>query len=181
MPKPERCVAFLRGINLGKRRPPMSQLRDLFADLGYQDVETFIASGNVIFTSDAAVAKLPEQIAVHLEASLGYPVDTFIRTASELRKIGETSPFPEDGDPAYTIHVAFLGQKLPLKQKAALEAIETDNDAFVVSGREFYWRCLGRMSDSDVWKLPETKAVKLPTHSMRSMVSLRKLITKHLA
>ena len=181
MPKPKRYVAFLRGINLGKRRPPMSQLRELFTELGYQDVETFIASGNVIFTSDAAAAKLPGQIAAHLEASLGYPVDTFVRTADEVRQIGATPVFAEDGDPAYTIHVAFLSQKLPPKQKAAFEAIETDKDAFVVSGREFYWRCLGRMSDSEVWRLPETKAIKLPTHSMRSMVSLRKLIAKHLA
>lgn len=180
MPKPQRYVAFLRGMNLGKRRLPMSELRDLFVELDFADVETFIASGNVIFTTDTAASQLAERIATHLESSLGYQVDTFVRTAAEVRKIGASQAFPEDGDPVYTIHVAFLSKKLPAKQAAALAAIETDQDAFLVSGREFYWRCLGRMSDSEVWKLPETKAIKLPTHSMRNMTSIRKLIAKHL-
>ena len=45
----QRYIAFLRGINLGKRRLPMSQLRDLFEELGFDDVDTFIASGNIVF------------------------------------------------------------------------------------------------------------------------------------
>jgi uncharacterized protein (DUF1697 family) len=44
----QRYIAFLRGINLGKRRLPMSQLKALFEELGFREVETFIASGNVV-------------------------------------------------------------------------------------------------------------------------------------
>src|SRR3954466_1331358 len=73
-----RSFAFLRGINLGNRRPLMSRLRELFAELGLEQVETFIASGNVVFsTPPKDGASLEKQIASHLEASLGYPVDTF--------------------------------------------------------------------------------------------------------
>jgi uncharacterized protein (DUF1697 family) len=46
----QRYVAFLRGINLGQRRPPMSRLRALFGEMGFDEVETFIASGNVLFS-----------------------------------------------------------------------------------------------------------------------------------
>lgn len=180
MPKPQRHVAFLRGMNLGKRRLPMSDLRDLFIELGFEEVETFIASGNVIFATDVTASKLPDQIAQHLRKSLGYQVDTFVRTTTDVKKIGASQSFPEDGDPAYTIHVGFLQKKLPANQAAALAAIATEKDAFQVTGKEFYWRCLGKISESDVWKLPETKAIKLPTHSMRNMTSIRKLIAKHL-
>ena len=47
----QRYIAFLRGMNLGKRRLPMSRLKELFEELGFNDVETFIASGNVLFSS----------------------------------------------------------------------------------------------------------------------------------
>ena len=68
----QRYIAFLRGINLGKRRLPMSQLKALFEELGFDDVETFIASGNIVFSSKVTnTSRLESQIAKHLEASLG--------------------------------------------------------------------------------------------------------------
>ncbi len=80
-----RYVAFLRGMNLGKRRLEMSQLKTLFEELGYGQVATFIASGNVIFsTRERNAQKLEVRIAEHLERSLGYGVDTFVRTLDEV-------------------------------------------------------------------------------------------------
>ena len=80
-----RYIAFLRGINLGKRRPAMSELKALFEKMGFAEVETFIASGNILFSSKVTDAgKLEAQIAKHLEAALGYDVDTFVRTAAEV-------------------------------------------------------------------------------------------------
>jgi uncharacterized protein (DUF1697 family) len=93
-----RYVAFLRGINLGKRRPPMARLRSLFEELGFGAVETFIASGNVIFSARAADSnRLESRIAAHLEESLGYGVDTFARTLDEIAAIAKGKVFPEDG------------------------------------------------------------------------------------
>jgi uncharacterized protein (DUF1697 family) len=51
----QRYIAFLRGINLGKRRLPMSQLKALFEELGFDDVETFIAGGNIVFSSKVTI------------------------------------------------------------------------------------------------------------------------------
>jgi uncharacterized protein (DUF1697 family) len=95
----ERYVAFLRGINLGKRRPPMSQLRELFEEMGFDEVETFIASGNVLFSSKQRMrSELETRIARQLEDSLGYAVDTFVRTVEEVTAIGKAKMFPEDGE-----------------------------------------------------------------------------------
>jgi uncharacterized protein (DUF1697 family) len=174
-----RYVAFVRGINLGKRRVAMGRLRGLFEELGFDDVATFIASGNVIFSSTARNAgALEKRIAKHLHEALGYEVDTFVRTAEEVAAIAGRKPFAEDGQPGMTIHVALLHEKLPAAAAKKLAAVRTDYDAFLVSGREFYWLCRGPMSRSKVWTLPEVKSLRLPTMTMRRLTSLRKLVGK---
>jgi uncharacterized protein (DUF1697 family) len=177
----QRYIAFLRGINLGKRHLPMSQLRDLFEELGFDDVETFIASGNIVFSSKVKDAsQLESRIANHLEASLGYNVDTFVRTAEEVAKIGRTRVFPEDGQAGITIHVGFLQQKLAPEVAREFAAVRSDKDEFRVIGREYYWLCRVRTSDSKIWMRPQIKALRLPTSTMRNMTSLRKLIAQHI-
>jgi len=176
-----RYVAFLRGMNLGKRRLPMSQLKGLFEELGFEEVETFIASGNVIFSSKAKpVSQLEARIARHLEASLGYAVDTFVRTTGEVAAIGNAKVFPEEGQAGITIHVGFLHKELAPEVTRKFAAVRTDNDEFRVRGREYYWLCRIRTPDSKVWTLPEVKALRLPTSSMRNITSIRKLIAKHI-
>ena len=177
----ERYVAFLRGINLGKRRPPMSHLKELFEKLGFGDVETFIASGNVIFSSKVTeTSALEAKIAKHLETSLGYGVDTFIRTMDEVAAVGKAKIFPEEGKDGVAVYVAFLQQKLPADIAKKLGAVRTANDEVRVAGREFYWMCHGIPSnESKVWTLPEVKAMKLPSSTMRNITSIRKLHAKH--
>jgi uncharacterized protein (DUF1697 family) len=173
-------IAFLRGINLGKRRLPMSRLKDLFEGLRFDDVETFIASGNVLFSSDESDARaLESRIATHLETSLGYDVDTFVRTTREVAAIGNAKIFPEDGQEGIIIHVGFLQQKLPAETAKKLAAVRTANDEFRVTGREYFWLCRIPTHESKVWTLPEIKALKLPTSTMRNLTSIRKLIAKH--
>jgi uncharacterized protein (DUF1697 family) len=177
-----RYVAFLRGMNLGKRRLEMSRLKSLFEELGYSDVATFIASGNVIFSaSERVTKKLESGIAAHLERSLGYGVDTFVRTLDEVAAIANSRPFPEDGNEGITIHVGFLQEPLSAATAKALAAVRTSDDEFLVKAREYYWLCRVRTSDSKVWISPEVRALKLPTSTMRNMSSVRKLVAKHAA
>jgi uncharacterized protein (DUF1697 family) len=174
-------VAFLRGINVGRRRVSMGTLRELFEQLELQAVETFIASGNVLFSArTTSIASLESRIASHLEAALGYPVDTFVRTAEEVIQIGADRPFADDGQPGNTIHVAFMHARLPAAERRKLEALQTPFDQFRVCGREFYWLCRIRTSDSQVWKLPAAKAIELPSVTMRNLSAIRRLIAKHL-
>ena len=172
-------VAFLRGINLGKRRLEMSKLRALFEELGFKDVSTFIASGNVIFHANAKdSSKLESQIAAHLQRSLGYEVETFIRTAAEVVKIAECRMFPGVGQADIKIHVALMKEKLPAAVARKLEAIDTGYDRFRVDGREYYWLTHGPISQSEVWKLREMKELGLPFSTMRNMTSIQKLAAK---
>jgi uncharacterized protein (DUF1697 family) len=175
-----RYVTFLRGINLGKRRLPMSRLKALFEELGFADVKTFIASGNVLFSSKVKDTRsLESKIARHLETSLGYGVDTFVRTLDEAVAVGKAKVFAEDGREGISIYISFLQEKLPADIAKKLAAIRTKHDEIHVVGREFYWLCRIRSNESKIWTSREIKALKLPTSTMRNITSIRKLIAQH--
>jgi len=172
-------VAFLRGMNLGKRRLEMSKLRALFEELGFRDVSTFIASGNVIFGANTKDrSKLESRIAAHLQSSLRYEVETFVRTADETAKIANGKTFPEDGQAGIKVHVAFMKEKLSPSTARKLEAIDTGYDHFRADGTEFYWLTRGPISESEVWTQREVKELGLPSCTMRNMTSIRKLAGK---
>ena len=158
----------------------MSQLKALFEKLGFNDVETFIASGNVLFSSELTKASaLESKIAGHLETALGYDVGTFVRSAKEVMAIGSVKSFLEDGQAGITIHVGLLQQKLSPEIAKNFSAVRTATDEFHVTGREFYWLCRIPSHESKVWTLPEIKALKLPATTLRNLTSIRKLIAKH--
>jgi uncharacterized protein (DUF1697 family) len=171
-------IAFLRGINLGKRRPEMAELRRLFAQLKFTDVATFIASGNVIFASKTADSrKLEGQIQDHLKNSLGYAVDTFVRTRAEVAAVAAFRPFaPADfAHPAHTVYAGFWQEAPSPAQCRGFLACRTDADELHVEGREYYWLCRIKSNESKVWAAPAMRALKLPTSSMRNLTTVRKL------
>ncbi len=106
-----RYVAFLRAINVGGRNVKMDRLREVFESLGFTNVETFIASGNVIFEwQDQDTRALERQIEARLLESLGYHVDTFIRSSQELADVIAYQPFPhaELESDETTLYISFL-------------------------------------------------------------------------
>lgn len=159
----------------------MSQLKALLEEMGFADVETFIASGNVIFSSKVADGtSLETKIAKHLEKSLGYDVDTFVRTMEAVTAVTTAKIFTNEGKDGATVHVGFLQQKLPADIAKKFGAVRTAHDEIRVVGREYYWMCHGiPTNESKVWTLPEVKALKLPTSTMRNITSVRKLVAKH--
>jgi uncharacterized protein (DUF1697 family) len=176
-----RYVAFLRGINLGKRRVSMGKLASLFEDMGFDDVATFIASGNVLFGATGKnTAAMEESASAQLESALGYGVDVFVRRAEAVLQIAKSKTFPDDGADGVTVHVGFLKEELPSEIGQKLEAVRTPVDQFRVVRREYYWLCRIRTSDSKVWALPEVRALRIPTSTMRNMTSIRKLAAQHL-
>jgi len=143
--------AFLRAINVGGHTVTMDRLRDVFLSIGCAEVETFIASGNVIFTTRASKRDaLERRIEKALGAALGWNVETFIRTADELAAISRYEPFgPLDRHPAGTVvHIAFMRGEAPAAAHELILPYRSDIDDFHIHGSEFYWLIRGRMSDS---------------------------------
>ena len=175
-------VALLRGINLGNRRMKMEQLKALFEEMKFSNVATFIASGNVLFESKAKSGlTLAKMIEAHLAESLGYEVDTFVRTRTEVAAATAFCPFPkaELERPTNTLHVGFWRETPSEELTRALIACRTEVDEFCVEGREFYWLCRIKTNESKVWTSPKMKAAKMPSATMRNITSLRKLLLQY--
>ena len=145
-----RFFAFLRAINVGGHNVTMEKLRGLFEALGFKDVETFIASGNVIFASNSKdTGGLQRKIENSLRKSLGYEVTTFLRTESELAAIAQHTPFKaSEVQSAGALCVGFLTEPFTAEARKSLMALKSDIDDFRVNGREIYWLCKLRQSDS---------------------------------
>ncbi len=87
-------IAFLRAINVGGHTVTMETLRGLFSDLGFENVRSYIQTGNVFFESpELDREKLSKKIQDHLRNNLGYEVGTIISTLPELEEILQADPF----------------------------------------------------------------------------------------
>jgi uncharacterized protein (DUF1697 family) len=134
--------AFLRVINVGGGRTlKMQTLRQPFESLGFSNVATFIASGNVIFETPKKSAKsLEEKLEKSLRKELGYEVAAFIRTDTALAKIVDYQAFPQSKiNSAAEFSIIFLSNTLTKKSKQEVMALKTDTNEFRVHGREIYW------------------------------------------
>ena len=145
-----RFIAFLRAINVGGHTVKMDDLRQLFESLGFSSVETFIASGNVVFeTTEDSAAVLERMIEHRLREALGYEVVTFLRTDAEVASIASYQPFRQsDLAAAVAYNIAFLAEPLDDQSKQKLIVLRTEIDDFHVREREIYWLCRRKQSES---------------------------------
>jgi uncharacterized protein (DUF1697 family) len=130
-------VALLRGINVGGNRMiKMADLRDVFVSAGALDVATYIQSGNVVFTHAArSETTLAAQLEKRIAKAAGFPVPVVLRTASQLARVIEDSPFP--GADADHLHVAFLTTRPPANAWT-IDARSLAPERCAVVGRELY-------------------------------------------
>ncbi len=171
--------AFLRGINVGGHRVTMDRLREHVEALGFEHVETFIASGNLIFSSASRdVEALEERIARQLQEALGYEVPTLIRSQSELDSIATfelSEPAPTD----QSVYVIFLPEAADVELRHSLDDLSTDTDRFEFAGREVYWLIRGKLSESPLFGMGLTKMTGGVLTTMRNMTTIRRLVAKY--
>jgi len=158
----------------------MDRLREIFESLGFANVETFIASGNVIFESPSKNVKtLERKIENGLREALGYEVRTFIRTEPELVEVINCQPFREsDLATALALNIMFIGETLNEESNVALMALRTDIDDLHVRGREIYWLCQKKQSESTISNVAFSKAVGMPG-TVRGLNTIKKLMAKY--
>ena len=173
-------IAFLRAINVGGHTVKMDRLREIFETMGFSNVETFIASGNVIFeTKSKDAGKLEKMIEKELGEALGFEVATFIRSDSELAGIANYRPFPKPQmDSATALNVAFLSEPLDAKSKKLLMTLKTDIDEFHVHGREVYWLCLKKQSESKFSNAVLEKTLGVRS-TLRGIKTIKKMADKY--
>lgn len=132
-------VSLLRAINVsGQKLIKMEALREMFDMPGIKNVKTYIQSGNIIFDAkETDEAKLLQKIEKKLHQSLGYQVDSFLRTETEMAAIIKHLPFKKvkEDDKVY---VCFLHQAPNKEQAANFMAMANKAEEFVIKGREVY-------------------------------------------
>lgn len=177
----QRYIAFLRAINVGGHNVKMEHLRQMFATLGFSNVETFIASGNVIFeTPDGDAAGLEALIESNLRENLGYDVATLIRTPAELAAIANYQPFPPEELEAEGnyLYVDFLKSAPNHAVQSKVAALQTPADEFHLHNRELYWLCRKKISESQISGALLEKTVGMPA-TMRNVTTVKKLAAKY--
>jgi uncharacterized protein (DUF1697 family) len=175
-----RSIAFLRAVNVGGRTVTMDELRRLFEALGFAQVETFIASGNVIFRADdAGEAVLAARIEAHLKQALGYQVAVFLRTPGELAEIVGRQPFaPASVAAARALWVGVLRAPPDDAAAARLRALGSSHNQFHLHGRELYWLRHTSEREATVSGAQIERALATPT-TMRNITTLRTLAAKY--
>lgn len=175
-----RYIAFLRGINVGGHRIKMPRLREIFEELEFEDVSTFIASGNVIFSSGSEdVQELRKKIEAQLADRLGYEVPTFIRSLAELDAIVAQSLFEASEEKTGTsVYVIFFQEPASVDLSSRFKGLKTAMDDFDVTGREVYWHIQGKLTDSPLFDRDLEKSTRGVPNTMRNMTTLRRLVAK---
>lgn len=173
-----RYAAFLRAVNVGGRIVKMDALKKVFESMGLTDVESFIASGNVVFSSKG-VKGLDAKVAAGLGKALGYEVPTFVRTIDEVVAAAAHEPFPKrDAKRFPTYLVGFLSRELDAAGAERLSALSTKEDLFHVRGRDFWWLSAHHQARPAITPRQLEKALGEPT-TLRNVNTIRRMAERY--
>jgi len=172
-----RCIAFLRAVNVGGRTVKMDALRAAFEALGLTKVQTFIASGNVIFETRARdLVALERRVEAHLHERFGFEIHTFVRTEAELAAIVAHPAFAAAATATAATHVVgFIAAAPDAAAQQLIAGFASAVDRFHVHGRELYWLSTARQSDSKFSNTGFEKVLQRRA-TFRSITTLRKLL-----
>ena len=147
-----RHIALLRGINLGStNRIAMPELRDALSAAGFEEVRTYVQSGNVVLSSD----EKPEQVATRcrqvIEERFGLDIEVVVRTRDELAHVVRRNPLGKVATDPKRYQVSFLAEKPERGLAGRLAEVAANGEEVVVDGREIYaWHPAG-VARSKLW------------------------------
>jgi uncharacterized protein (DUF1697 family) len=138
-----RFVALLRGINVGKaKRVPMAELRALLVELGCQQVQTLLNSGNAVFQAAGRSAPAHAQaISAALLARLALEVPVIVKAAAQLDAIVSENPFADTAHDPSQLLVAFTQDAQSLAALQPIAALVAPPEGFVVGAHAAYLHC----------------------------------------
>jgi uncharacterized protein (DUF1697 family) len=145
-------VAMLRGINLGGfHRVPMAELRTLLTDAGYEDVRTYVQSGNIVLRSPAKAAEVELRLGTLLSERFGFDVPVIVRSRAQLAAVVKADPLGDVVDNPKRYQVSFLDSKPAAEAIARLQEQAIGDERVIARGREIYaWHPEG-VARSKLW------------------------------
>lgn len=141
-----RSIVLLRGVNLVRRnRVSMPALRSALEEAGFEDVRTYVQSGNVVLSTTRSAARVRRDVEQVLTERFGLDVDVVVRSRSALAAIVARDPLGDLASDPKLCQVTFLEKAPPTGLRRALEDAATSDERVVVRGREIYsWHPRGR-------------------------------------
>ena len=134
-----RYVALLRGVNIGPRnRVAMPVLREALEEAGFEDVRTYVQSGNIALTSRAKPETVRRKVERVVAERFGLEIAVVVRTRAELAAVVQRNPLHKVATEPKRYQVSFLSGKLSAKIVRELEEAAAAGERVVVSGREVY-------------------------------------------
>ena len=172
-------MALLRGINVGGKNPvPMADLRAALTDAGYDDVRTYIQSGNVLLSTGTPAARLEADLEATIAARFGVPIPVVVRSHRQLRAVVEKAPAGFGMQPdAFYSDVVFL--KTPLTARQAMTVVQVRDgvdQAWPGTGVVYFARLSARRTESRLAKIVGTPEYQRMT--IRSWATTTKLLAR---
>ncbi|HTU85019.1 MAG TPA: DUF1697 domain-containing protein [Solirubrobacteraceae bacterium] len=145
-------ILFLRGINLGShKRVSMPALRSLLGEAGFEDVRTYVASGNVVLSSSSDPAGVASRAEGLIAEQFGFDVDVIVRTRDELAEVVARNPLGDVAVDPRRYQVTFLDEEIEDAALARLDLLSFEPERLVSVGRELYtWHPEG-IGRSKLW------------------------------
>jgi len=136
----KKFVALLRGINVsGQKQIKMPDLKTLSEDLGFTKVQTYIQSGNVIFSArEKSNKKLEDKISSAIKSKFGFDVQVIVVTPEEIEYVIQNNPFIKKKKDLEKLYVTFLSENLPAENIKKLNAVDYSPEEYIIDGRYIY-------------------------------------------
>ena len=135
-----RYVALLRGINVGGNTMiKMDELKAVFSELGFENVKSYINSGNLAFDAKKTTeSKLFDKIENAVEAKFGKRVHVMVREQNDIERILKNNPFRGQYKSHKHMHVLFLKEPMPAEKAEQLQESALPGERYEIRDREIY-------------------------------------------
>jgi uncharacterized protein (DUF1697 family) len=171
-----RHIVLLRGINLGSRnRIAMPKLREALDEADFDDVQTYVQSGNVVLSSSGTGASVARTVERQISKSFGLDIEVVVRTRAQLAKVVERNPLAKVATDPKRYQVSFLSVKPSAAVVRKLEEAAAEQERVVLVGREIYaWHPEG-IGRSRLWTLLAGRGLGV-TATARNWTTVTKLL-----
>ena len=167
---------MLRGINVsGKNKLPMPELRDILNELGFQNIQTYIQSGNVILDSEEAKETVCQKVKEAIATEFGYDVPVLARTPEEWKKALDNYPFSQENEKI--VAFAFLDR---IPNETVIEVNGINEDEYLVAEDVVYLYCPSSFGRTKLTNNVIEKKLKVTatTRNLKTTIKLLELATK---
>ena len=171
-------VALFRGINVGgKHILPMQDLRDVMLSVGCENVQTYIQSGNAVFSASATADSLSSDIGDAIDNRFGFAPQVLVLTVDRFKVIMAANPFPAGEETPQFLHVWFLTEAAVEPDLDALKDLQSDSEQFALHDDAFFLLAPDGIGRSKLAaKVDRYLGVQTTARNWRTVSKLREMI-----